>query len=91
MRLHPGRMIHPKSIKWLVVIAITLLAAFFRLYEIDVLPPGETYDPAWYGLDALAILRGKTPIFFETNLFGGREPLFSYIVAAFVLGMAISL
>jgi 4-amino-4-deoxy-L-arabinose transferase-like glycosyltransferase len=48
----------------------------------DVLPPGETYDPAYYGLDALAILRGEMPIYFETNY--GREPLFSYLVAACV-------
>ena len=69
--------------------AIVLLGAFFRLYRIDRLPPGETYDPAFYGLDALAILRGETPIFFETNVFGGREPLFSYIVAACVAVLGV--
>jgi 4-amino-4-deoxy-L-arabinose transferase-like glycosyltransferase len=67
--------------------AITLLAAFLRLYRIDVLPPGETYDPAYYGLDALAILRGERPVFIETNY--GREPLFSYLVAACVAVLGI--
>jgi hypothetical protein len=65
-----------------LALAITLLGAFLRLYRIDSLPPGETYDPAFYGLDALAILRGERPIFLETNF--GREPLFSYLVAAWV-------
>jgi 4-amino-4-deoxy-L-arabinose transferase-like glycosyltransferase len=71
-----------KTFKWLLVTAITLLAAFFRLYKIDVLPPGDMYDPAFYGLDALAILEGETPIYFPSNY--GREPLFSYLVAACV-------
>ena len=82
-------MVHSKRLKWLLVIAITMLAAFLRLYQINVLPPGETFDPAYYGLDALEILSGKTPIFFETNLFGGREPLFSYIVAACVAVLGV--
>ena len=73
-----------RSVKWLLLVVIMLLAAFFRLYKVDVLPPGETFDPAYYGLDALAILSGETPIWFETNLYGGREPLFSYLVAACV-------
>jgi 4-amino-4-deoxy-L-arabinose transferase-like glycosyltransferase len=67
--------------------AVTLLGAWFRLYRIDVLPPGETYDPAYYGLDALAILRGERPIFFETNF--GREALFSYLVAAWVAVLGV--
>ena len=75
-------MSQPRRFKLGLIVAITLVAALFRLYKIDILPPGETYDPAFYGLDALAILRGETPIFFETNY--GREPMFSYLVAACV-------
>jgi len=71
-----------RPFKLLLLTAITLWGAFFRLYRIDSLPPGETYDPAFYGLDALAILQGERPIFFETNF--GREALFSYLVAACV-------
>lgn len=74
-------------LKLCLLAAIVLLGAFYRLYRIDRLPPGETYDPAYYGLDALAILRGETPIFFETNF--GREPLFSYLVAACVAVLGI--
>ncbi len=70
------RFIYPKLS---LLIGITLLAAFFRLYKIDSLPPSAGYDQAEYGLDALAILQGERPIFFPTNL--GREALFSYLVA----------
>ncbi len=67
-------------IKLCLLLAITLLATFFRLYRLDHLPPGDGYDPAFYGVDALLILRGARPVFFPTNF--GREALFSYIVAA---------
>lgn len=76
-----------RSCKWLLIVTITLLGAFLRLYKIDSLPPGETYDPAYYGLDALTILDGHFPVFFETNF--GREPLFSYIVAACVAVLGV--
>jgi hypothetical protein len=67
----------------LVIILITSLAALFRLYQIAQLPPGDGYDPAYYGVDALEILRGARPIFFPANF--GREALFSYLVAACTL------
>jgi hypothetical protein len=66
--------------KLLPLIGITLLAAFFRLYRIDSLPPSTGYDQADYGLDALAILQGERPIFIPTKI-AGREALFSYLVA----------
>jgi Dolichyl-phosphate-mannose-protein mannosyltransferase len=62
-----------------VVAAITLLAAFLRLYRIDSLPPSAGYDQAAYGVDALAILQGARPVFLTSNF--GREALFSYLVA----------
>lgn len=70
--------------KFFLLAGITLLAAFFRLYKIDSLPPGDGHDPAYYGVDALTVLEGEWPIFFP-GLFGGREPLFSYLVAACAL------
>ncbi|UCC62708.1 MAG: glycosyltransferase family 39 protein [Anaerolineae bacterium] len=76
VRLEPGSW----QRKLLLVIGITLVAIFFRLYRIDSLPPGDGYDPAFYGVDALAILKGERPIFLPTNF--GREVLFSYLVAA---------
>ena len=66
--------------KLLLLLAITLLAAFLRLCKIDSLPPGVGYDQADYGLDALAILQGERPIFIPTKI-AGREALFSYLVA----------
>ena len=69
-------------LRLLVIILITLTAAFFRLYQITQLPPGDGYDPAYYGVDALQILNGARPIFLTTNF--GREVLFSYLVAACV-------
>ena len=73
-----------RRVKWLLLAAVVLLAAFFRLHRIDNLPPGDGYDPAFYGIDALEILEGARPVFLPTNY--GREPLFSYAVAlAFLL------
>ena len=66
--------------KLLLLILITILAAFLRLYRIDAVPPGDGHDPALYGVDALAILEGERPIFLESNF--GREALYSYLVAA---------
>jgi 4-amino-4-deoxy-L-arabinose transferase-like glycosyltransferase len=62
------------------LLAITAWAAFLRLYQIDSIPPGDGYDPAYYGLDALKILNGARPVFLRANF--GREVMFSYLVAA---------
>jgi 4-amino-4-deoxy-L-arabinose transferase-like glycosyltransferase len=70
------------KVKLLLLLGLTLLAAFFRLYRIDAIPPGDRYDPAYYGVDAIRILEGERPIFFSTNF--GREALFSYLVAIYV-------
>jgi 4-amino-4-deoxy-L-arabinose transferase-like glycosyltransferase len=78
----------PTRVKLLVLLAITLVAAFFRLYRLDTLPPGDGYDPAYYGVDALRILDGEWPIFLPTNF--GREALFSYVVALSVALFGVS-
>lgn len=70
-------------LRLLVIILITLVGAFFRVYRIASLPPGDGYDPAYYGVDALQILNGARPVFFPSNF--GREALFSYLVAACML------
>ncbi|HET7378175.1 MAG TPA: glycosyltransferase family 39 protein, partial [Anaerolineae bacterium] len=59
---------------------ILLVAAAFRLYQIDRIPPGFTHDEADHGRDAVAILHGARPIY-ETVGYG-REPLYDYAVAA---------
>jgi 4-amino-4-deoxy-L-arabinose transferase-like glycosyltransferase len=62
-----------------LVIGITALAAVLRFVALDSLPPGLYHDEAHNGLDALRVLAGERPIFFEAN--NGREPLFIYLVA----------
>lgn len=66
--------------EFLALLAITAVAAFFRLYRLGDLPPGDGFDVAQYGVDALQILQGARPIYLESNF--GREVLFSYLVAA---------
>ncbi len=80
---HPVRSwITEKRGKVIVLIAITLVAAFFRLHRIGSLPPGDRYDPAFYGVDALRVLSGERPIFFYDWVGQHKvEPLFSYLVA----------
>jgi 4-amino-4-deoxy-L-arabinose transferase-like glycosyltransferase len=68
--------------KLLALLGIIVLAAFFRLHQIDTIPPGNRYDPAYYGVDALQILAGERPIFLPSNY--GREVLFSYLVALYI-------
>ncbi len=58
---------------------IILIGAFFRFYRLNTLPPGDSYDPAYYGLDVLRMRSGEYPIYLYSNF--GRETMFSYIVA----------
>jgi 4-amino-4-deoxy-L-arabinose transferase-like glycosyltransferase len=75
------------SVEWrharlLLLLGVTLLAAFYRLHRIQSLPPGDRYAPAFYGVDALRVLSGERPIFFYDYAGQHRvEPLFSYLVA----------
>ncbi len=66
--------------EWFPVLLATLLAAILRLYSLDRLPPGLYRDEAFNGLDALNVIAGQRPVFFEAN--NGREPLFIYLTAA---------
>ena len=66
----------------LVFAGLLLVAAVFRLYALDRVPPGLFDDEATNGLDILAVLAGERPIFFEAN--NGREPLFIYLQAVSV-------
>ncbi len=74
---HPSRRPLPQ---WLDIALITALAAALRLVAIGHLPPGLYRDEAFNGLDALGVLGGRFPLFFEAN--NGREPLFIYLAAA---------
>lgn len=68
--------------EWVALVVIMLLGAALRLIALDRLPPGLYHDEALNGLDALRVLDGETPIYFEAN--NGREPLFIYALATAV-------
>ncbi len=65
--------------EWFLLMAVVVLAAMLRLYALDRLPSGLYHDEAYNGLDALNVIHGQHPIFFEAN--NGREPVFIYLVA----------
>ena len=70
--------------RWLVPLAlllITALAAFFRFWHLDRIPPGFHYDEAYEALEAWRVLsqRGYHPIFFPGNF--GVEPMFIYLTS----------
>lgn len=53
------------SPRHLLILAL-LAAAFLRFWQLDSLPPGLYHDEAYYALDALSLLEGKTfPIYYE--------------------------
>ncbi len=58
---------------------IPLVAAALRLSGVGEAPPGLYHDEAYYGLDALDVLRGQFQVYFPAN--NGREPLFIYLAA----------
>jgi len=68
--------------------ATTLVALALRVIAIDRLPPGLYHDEAQNGLDALRVLAGARPLFFEAN--NGREPLYIYSVAAIIAALGRS-
>jgi len=70
----PGR--RTEAVILLVILAI---AAWFRFYALDTIPPGFTHDEAGHGHDAIAIAHGARPLY-ETVGYG-REPLYDYVVA----------
>jgi hypothetical protein len=75
----------PHRMTWqrILLLATVLVAAFLRLYELDLLPPGLFYDEAYNGLDVRGVLSGaQFPLYFPGNY--GREPLFLYLQSAFV-------
>jgi len=69
--------------KTFLVVGILIIAAFFRLYNLTVLPPGLYPDEAMNGNNALeAISTGQFKIFYPEN--NGREGLFMNIQAGFL-------
>lgn len=71
--------VRPRTALW-ILLAILLLAAFLRLWKLDVVPRGPSHDEAYNGLMALEVLKGYLPIFFQVNV--GVEPGLIYPQAA---------
>ncbi|CAG0933002.1 hypothetical protein TFLX_02845 [Thermoflexales bacterium] len=63
----------------IILLIILVIAAWFRFYQLDSIPPGFTHDEAGHGHDAIAIVQGARPVY-ETVGYG-REPLYDYVVA----------
>lgn len=74
-----------KASEWSLLLLIVAVAAVLRFAGLGDLPPGLYRDEAYNGLDAVQVLRGTTPVFFEAN--NGREPLFIYLIAAAVAAL----
>ncbi|MGA9349599.1 MAG: glycosyltransferase family 39 protein [Anaerolineae bacterium] len=62
-----------------ILVAILFVAAFFRLYRLEAVPPGLQHDEVFHGHDASVVLQGSHLIYFESN--AGNEPLFVYLMA----------
>ncbi len=62
-----------------ILFFILAVAALFRFYQLNTIPPGFTHDEADHGHDAIAIAHGARPLY-ETVGYG-REPLYDYVVA----------
>lgn len=74
------------------VLLLTALATFFRLHQLDTLPPGLFGDEAANGLQAAAILQGeRLPIYIEEpTKWGSREPMYHYLMAGVFAVFGIS-
>ena len=73
---------------WLHVAIIVLVAAFFRLWLLNRIPPGLFGDEATDGLDALDVLAGRGAVFFPANY--GREGLHMWLVAGMFRLLGVS-
>ncbi len=68
------------------LLAVTLLATAFRIYQLDHIPPGLFGDEAADGVEAAAIRAGERwPVYIEepeATKWGSREPMYHYLMAA---------
>jgi len=67
-----------------ILAAIVFVAAFFRLFRLNEIPPGFQFDQAFYVFDALKLLQGEFSIFFYQP--GRSEPLYQYLL---MVGVAL--
>ncbi|MCB0161587.1 MAG: phospholipid carrier-dependent glycosyltransferase, partial [Caldilineaceae bacterium] len=69
-----------KRLDWIILAAVTVVAAALRFYQLGDLPPGFQFDEAFNAIDAQQVLAGNFPLFLPAN--GGREVLYTYWQAA---------
>jgi 4-amino-4-deoxy-L-arabinose transferase-like glycosyltransferase len=75
---HPGDILSPR-VRLLALLGIVLLAAWFRLYQLDKIP-GDAFNDLAYNYEETArIMRGEWMIY--ATGFPGREPLLFYLTA----------
>lgn len=72
-----------KTVLW--VLFVTGLGAALRLVAFGSVPGGLYQDEAFNGLDALHVLEGEHPLYFDAN--NGREPLFIYLASLSIAGL----
>ena len=71
---------HSKRTEKFVLLSILVIALFFRLYQLDSIPPGIYSDEAVNGNNALEVLdTGKPQVFYPDN--NGREGLLINLTA----------
>lgn len=69
------------SHRYLIVLtAILLVAAAFRIVHLGSAPPGLQHDEVFHAHDAFTVRQGNTPLWFSSN--AGNEPLYIYLMAA---------
>jgi len=71
---------HRRRLLWLGFFIVLIVAAFFRLWQLQSIPPGLFGDEASDALDALDVLAGRGQVFFPGNF--GREGLHMWLLAA---------
>src|SRR5512133_3834981 len=82
--VHSERSRAAASFVWRAAVAlvlITALAAAFRFWRLDAIPPGFHYDEAYEAGEAWRVITqpGYHPIFFAGNF--GVEPIFIYLTS----------
>ena len=53
--------------RWLPILFILLIAAALRLFALDAVPPGLQHDEVFHGHDAVTVLLGYHPLYFNSN------------------------
>lgn len=73
---------HISTWEWAAIVAILLVAAFFRLWALGDVPRGLEHDEVISWRIADGVLRGRVGLYFAERGSFGHEPLFSYFMAA---------